>query len=273
MNFTGKAKRIDDIDLPRVGARVGVGEDEIHAILDAETAGQGFDAKGRPRMLFEPHIFWKELGVGAARDEAARLGLAWPKWKRDYPKDSYPRLLAAIALCERHGLGVEPALRSASWGLGQIMGFNCVAAGYPTARAMVEDFLDDEERHLDAMITFIIQSRLDGYLRARDWKGFARGYNGPGFAKNGYDRTLARSFDKWQKIKDTPYTPGKITTEPRVRDVAVTVPGQPTSPPRSEKPGSVAGPAAVGVALTGIFAAFAAKWDAIAAWFNGLFGG
>lgn len=57
--------------------------------------------------------------------------------------------------------------------------------------------------------------------------------------------------------------------EPRIGDVAFTVPGQPTSPPRSEKPGSAAGPAAVGVALTGAFAAFAAYWDAIKAWFGG----
>ena len=41
MNFHGKAKRLDDVDLPRVAARIGVGEDEIHAVLDVETAGSG----------------------------------------------------------------------------------------------------------------------------------------------------------------------------------------------------------------------------------------
>ena len=44
--FKGAAKRIDDIDLPKIGAQIGVGEDEIHALLDVESAGSGFDGKG-----------------------------------------------------------------------------------------------------------------------------------------------------------------------------------------------------------------------------------
>lgn len=266
MNFTGKARRLDDIDLPRVAARIGVGEDEIHAVLDVETAGRGFDAKRRPRMLFEPHVFWRELGPGPKRDRAAAAGLAYPKWKRDYPPDSYPRLIAAMKIDE------EAALRSASWGLGQIMGFNCVAAGYPTARAMVEDFLDDEENHLNAMVTFIIMRKLDRFLRARDWRGLAAGYNGPGFAANGYDRKLAQAFDRWQRIKDTPYTPGKIVTKPRIRDVALTVPGQREGGQAAKKQGSGA-KSGVGAVLAVIFAAlaywFADLGERISNWFGG----
>lgn len=260
MNFKGKAKRLDDIDLPRIAARIGVGEDEIHAVLDVETNGRGFDAKGRPRMLFEPHVFWRELGKGPSRDLAERKGLAYPRWRRDYPSDSYPRLASAMSINE------EAALRSASWGLGQIMGFNCVLAGYPSARAMVTDFLDDEERHLEAMVTFIASKKLDRFLRARDWKGFALGYNGRDFAANGYDRKLAAAFDKWQRIKDTPYTPGKIVTEPRISDVAFTVPGQTTSPPAGKKPGPGFGIGAViAFLLAGAGVAITEWWESIKA--------
>mgnify|MGYP003466623856 FL=1 len=59
MNFKGKAAKLADIDLPRVGAMIGVGEDEIHAVLDVESAGSGFDKQVRPRMLVEPHVFWR----------------------------------------------------------------------------------------------------------------------------------------------------------------------------------------------------------------------
>ncbi len=197
MQFKGKAKRLDDIDLPLIGREIGVGEDEVHAILDVEAAGSGFDKQGRPKMLFEPHIFYRELGPGPKRDKAVQLGLAYPRWKRNYPKDSYPRLLKAM------GIDEEIALRSASWGLGQLMGFNAVAAGYPSAKAMVLAFLDDEEHHLRAMIRFIKSMGLDDELRRHDWKGFALGYNGPGFAKNRYDKKLAVSYTRWQKIKDT----------------------------------------------------------------------
>lgn len=203
MNFKGQAKRLDDIDLPIIGREIGVGEDEIHAVLDVEAAGSGFDRQGRPKMLFEPHVFWRELGKGPKRDKAAAAGLAYPRWKPGaYPRDSYPRLIAAMKIDE------EAALRSASWGLGQVMGFNFKVAGYGSAKEMVLAFMNDEEHHLRAMVRFIVANGLDAALRAHNWKAFARGYNGPGFAKNGYDRKLAAAFAKWKRIKDTPVPAG-----------------------------------------------------------------
>lgn len=215
MNFKGKAKRLDDIDLPRIGSTIGVGEDEIHAVMDVEAASSGFDSQGRPSMLFEPHIFYRLLGPGPKRDRAVREGLAWPKWRRDYPRDSYPRLEKAMAIDH------EIALQSASWGLGQIMGFNHTLAGYASASLMVRAFLDDEEKHLEAMVRFIQRSGLDDELRAHDWRGFARGYNGPGYEKNGYHTKLAAAYAKWSNIRDTPWPP----------DVE---PAQPVSPPAAK---------------------------------------
>lgn len=197
-NFKGAAKRIEDIDLPRVGRMIGVGEDEIHAIIDVEARGSGFDRKGRPAMLFEPHVFYREL-KGAERATAVRQGLAYKKWKRNYPKDSYPRLQAAMKINE------TAALRSASWGMGQIMGFNRKAAGYPSVQAMVKAFMKDEDNHLEAMVKFIKTKGLDKHLRAHDWRKFARGYNGSGYAKNRYHIKLANSYAKWSRIKNTPY--------------------------------------------------------------------
>ena len=196
MNFTGKAKRLDDVDLPRLGDRLGVGEDEVHAVLDVEARSKGFDSQGRPSMLFEPHIFYRELS-GAERDKAVSLGLARKGWKRDYPSDSYPRLLKAMQINK------EAALRSASWGLGQIMGFNHQLAGYDSANEMVADFLDDEENHLAAMVQFILSAGLDDELRDHNWAGFAKGYNGSQYAKNKYDVKLRNAYNKWAKIKDT----------------------------------------------------------------------
>lgn len=229
MNFKGAARRLDDIDLPRVGALIGVGEDEVHAILDVEAAGSGFDALGRPKMLFEPHIFYRELGPGPKRDLAVKNGLARPRWRRDYPRDSYPRLMAALEI------DAVSAFRSASWGLGQIMGFNHKAAGYPTVEEMVAAFIDDEEAHLEAMIRFIKTAGLDDELRRHDWKGFARGYNGPGFAQNAYDRKLAAAFAKWQRIKDTPFPGPAAPIFPQALPVA--------EPPITTKPAVVSEPA------------------------------
>lgn len=203
---------------------IGVGEDEIHAILDVESSGSGFDAKGRPKMLFEPHLFYRFLS-GEKRERAVREGLAYEKWRPgSYPADSYPRLVAAMLIDE------TAALRAASWGLGQILGDNYKAAGYLSPQEMVIDFTMDEDRHLTAMIRFIRAKGLDDELRNHDWAGFARGYNGALYATHGYHIKLKAAYDRWQKIKDTPMPP------PDVEPVEQPKPPKPSPPKPSAHP-------------------------------------
>src|SRR5688500_9783150 len=100
MNFQGSGVRIDDYDIPRIGAMIGVGEDEVHAVLDVESAGSGFDRAGRVKMLFEPHVFYRNLPE-AKRAGAVVQGLAYSAWRPgEYPPDSYPRLIRAMAIDE-----------------------------------------------------------------------------------------------------------------------------------------------------------------------------
>lgn len=200
MNFKGSGVRIDDIDLPRIGRQIGVGEDEIHALLEVEASNSGFDKQNRLKMLYEPHLMWRNT-QGEQRATLASMGLAYPNQVYNYPKDSYPRLERAMKVNELQ------ALRSCSWGLGQILGSNHAAAGYKTVYDMIEAFCADEANQLQAMINFIVANKLDDNLRAHDWAGVARGYNGPNYAKGNYHRKLATAFAKWQKIRDTPYDP------------------------------------------------------------------
>lgn len=196
--WQGAAKRLDAWDFGRIGRLLQVGEDEIRAVVEVECAGSGFDAKGRLKMLFEPHVFWRELG-DATRRLAETQGLAYAKWgTRVYPADSYPRLAEAIKIDRL------AALRSASWGMGQIMGFNAKLAGYRDPDTMIEAFAQDEETQLRGMVAFIATEGLDDDLRRHDWAAFARGYNGPGAAMNRYPQKLAMAFAKWQARPDTP---------------------------------------------------------------------
>ena len=202
MDFYGAAKRLDDIDLPAIGHEIGVGEDEIHALLDVESRGRGFDSSGRPVMLFEPHIFRRQLGPGAKRDRAVELGVAYEKWgERRYPLDSYPRLRTAMGISE------TAALMSSSFGLGQVMGFNHALAGYDTVQEMVRDFAEDEEHQLRAMVRFIKATGIDDELRRHDWRGFARIYNGPGYERHGYHTRLKERYEWWSEKPDTPWQP------------------------------------------------------------------
>lgn len=244
-SFKGAAKRIDDIDLPRLGKKMGVGEDEIHAFIEAETSSSGFDAKGRPKMLFEPHVFYRNLS-GAKRSQAVKHGLAYKSWgQKPYPKDSYPRLLRAMDIDE------TAALKSASWGLGQVLGENHIAAGFNAPQAMVKAMMEDEETHLEASVNFIIYNRLDDELRDHDWSAFARGYNGPGYKKNGYHTKLADAYAKWARIKDTPLP---YESYPDIASSEVTGPATTAKPAG----GTHAVPVAVGLGSLAVL--FTAAW-------------
>jgi hypothetical protein len=52
--------------------------------------------------------------------------------------------------------------------------------------------------HLVAFVSFILANRLDGALRARNWPSFARGYNGPAYAQNAYDKKMAAAYARWK---------------------------------------------------------------------------
>lgn len=210
-----QGRKLDDYDIPRVGSRIGVGEDGVHCVMSVETKGYGFDSKGVTR-LFEEHVFYRELPK-ARRKEAVALGLAYPKWRNNY-KDNYNRFVQAYTF------DPDAALRACSWGLGQIMGFNCRLAGYNTARDMVVAFAESEENQLQGMIEFIKVAGLDDELRAlekaTDRKTmliiaahFARGYNGEKYYVHRYHIRLVDSLMKWRKIPDTPWTPEHAVAE------------------------------------------------------------
>ncbi|MFH5776048.1 N-acetylmuramidase domain-containing protein [Paracoccus sp. NGMCC 1.201697] len=67
----GAAKPLTDIGVARVGRVIGVGQDEIRTAIEVEASGDGFDRHGRPEMLFEPYVFYRELGQGPKRTNLA----------------------------------------------------------------------------------------------------------------------------------------------------------------------------------------------------------
>lgn len=210
MIYQGRAIRLTDVDLPRIADEIGVGEDILHAFIEVETPGTGFDSRNRVIMLFEPHIFYRLL-KGSQRASAVAIGVAYEKWgTKRYPKDSYTRLVAAMEI------NPSAALESCSWGMGQIMGSNFSMLGYGSVEDMVEAFADSEANQLEGMIKFIKHNHLDDDLRhienltksgrrvtSMDWISVVRVYNGSGFARNNYHTRIATAYNKWLQIKDT----------------------------------------------------------------------
>lgn len=193
MDFIGTGLRLAADDFARAAKAVGCQEAAIRAVVAVEARGTGWDARNRPVILFEPHVFYRNL-VGAERDEAVRQGLAYKSWRSgNYPNTSDARY---AQLDRAMKINAEAGLKACSWGIGQVLGENHRSLGFSTARAMVERCLESEGGQLDVMVAFVVANRLDDDLRRLDWAGFARGYNGPAYAKNAYDVKLASAYRK-----------------------------------------------------------------------------
>lgn len=199
--FVGKRRPLDAVDIPRLAHRINVSEDHFRAFFEVEAAGRAYDREGRPVMLFEPHVFYRNLS-GEKREQAVAAGLAYPKWRPgNYPKDSYPRLQEALKI------DAVAALKSCSIGLSQVLVENHSSVGYETPWLMWQAFMDDEEEHVEAMLRFILANGIDDDLREERWETVARVYNGPRYKENGYHTKMARAFAKHKGIPDVEWAP------------------------------------------------------------------
>ncbi len=180
-------------DYQKVAKMIGCDEATIRAVTDVEAAGSGFFKDGRSKILFEAHIFSDETN-GDYDDIAPSISS--PVWNRSLyigGVGEWDRLYRAVQLDRR------AALMSASWGLGQIVGFNYQVAGYRDVEAFIKDMHESEGKQLEAMFNFVQGSGLAPALVRRDWARFAAGYNGESYRVNQYDLRLAESYAFWRK--------------------------------------------------------------------------
>ena len=73
-------------DFQRVADLLGIEVAVVKAVQAVETGGHGgFVAPGRPMILFEGHIFWRELkkrGLDPERYVAGNENILYPKWEK-----------------------------------------------------------------------------------------------------------------------------------------------------------------------------------------------
>jgi peptidoglycan hydrolase-like protein with peptidoglycan-binding domain len=189
---TRPIRRLTPQDFQNVARSMGCEVAAVRAVVDVEAAGSGFLSDGRPKILFEAHWF-SEYTSGRFDQSHADISSAF--WNRNLyvgGVGEWDRLYRAARLNR------EAALKSASWGLGQIMGFNHPTAGYRDAESFVREMHESEGKQLAAMFNFVRGNRLDRFLIDRDWAGFARQYNGESFQVNRYDQKLAEAYNYWR---------------------------------------------------------------------------
>lgn len=190
--FEGSARALSEAGLSKAATDIGVGLPALWAVMTVETKGCGFLPDRRPLVLFERHVFHKRTH-GKFDAAAPDLSDSTAGGYGAGGAFQHGRLTRAIALDR------QAALESASWGLGQIMGYNAVSVGYSDVENMVKAMSDSEDAQFHAMVGFIKANKLSKVLQQGDWESFARRYNGPDFRKNRYDEKLAQEHARYVK--------------------------------------------------------------------------
>jgi hypothetical protein len=190
--------KIKEEDIKRAAETMNVNEAAIKAVMTVETGNKGgFLPQMLPTILFEGHIFWKQLekrGIDPTKyAKGTNKDILYPKWVSNYYKkgmEEYERLFRAMEINE------EAALSSASWGSFQIMGFNYKQCGCKDIGEYINNVMKSEGSQLDMFVNFLISNGFYRYLRDLNWTGFAKAYNGPEYAKNKYDDKLQKAYLK-----------------------------------------------------------------------------
>lgn len=191
---------LSEQDFQKAADCLGIEVATVKAVQEVESGGRGgILPSGRPPILFEGHIFWRELknrGIDPGSVQAGNEDIVYEQWTRSFylgGEKEYHRLEKALKIHE------EAALASASWGMFQIMGNNFAECGKRSVKEFVECMRQSEADQLMLFVVYLEKRKLQEYLRNKDWAGFARRYNGPAYAEKKYDQKLEAVYNKYKR--------------------------------------------------------------------------
>jgi hypothetical protein len=232
------------------------------AVVEVESAGKSLEVDGRtPCLLFERHIFYRELNKLADKtklNKAVALGLANKTWQ---PKTQYKDQNTSQArlnlIARAKAVDPECTYRSASWGVGQTMGFVAEETGFASATAMYNYMvMGGVPAQVECMVREINVKKLIPKLNTHAWAAFAVVYNGPGYKTNNYDSKMASAYLKWKQVE---LPRAGAADAPLPKPVASPTPFAPPVPDSATS--RAAGPP-VKVAAVGVAAATGGLWTA-----------
>ena len=181
------APAVTEAEIAALASRLGCTVPQLRAVAQVESGGGGFDRHGRPKILFERHLFhrltdgkWTPAPFSQARGGG-------------YDEDSWAKL--QLAACK----DADAAFSACSWGKFQVLGLHWSALGYPSPVEMAYSAVTSEAAHYEMLARYIEHNGLKGPLRALsaaadDNRAFARGYNGPQFERFRYHIKLAEAL-------------------------------------------------------------------------------
>ena len=197
-------KLLRNTTLVVAAARLGVELAAVYAVNEVESAGSGFLATGKPKILFERHVMHQRLALtraegddqAALRRHADELAAQYPALVNTKPGGYIGGAAEHQRLAQARMIDALCANESASWGAFQIMGYHAERLGYASVDEFVRLMSLDENQQFEAFVRFIeADPALLKALKGKKWAAFAKAYNGPAYARNLYDVKLERAYE------------------------------------------------------------------------------
>lgn len=191
---------LQEEDYEKASKILGVEKEALMAVAQVESAGHGFqiqeDGTIAPLILFEAHVFSR---LTNHKYDKTHPNISKPFWDQ---KSYGPSIKQHSRLQMAAKLDREAALKSASWGKFQLMGFEYKQNGYNTLQEFINDMYDSELGHLRGFIGFLkSKTQLIPALKSKNWATFALYYNGTGYKRNNYDLKMANEYNKLKNKK------------------------------------------------------------------------
>lgn len=194
-------KTLSHGDIISAAESLGTSVPAVLSVTEVEARKAGFDHNGNPVVLFERHIFHRQLTRQVSSQYADQIAAQYPNLCSKLPGGylggtaEYARLQTAISIHP------QAAKMSASYGLFQVMGFNHALCGYASVDEFYNAMHQSEAEQLRAFVGFVSHKDNASMLKAikaKDWSGFAKLYNGPNYSINDYDSRLAAAYRRYQ---------------------------------------------------------------------------
>lgn len=181
------APAITPAELQGIADQLGCTVKQIAAVASVESSGGGFDKQGRPKILFERHLFHRMTGgkwSPAAFSQSSGGG---------YSESSWDKLASAC------GRDPDAAFSAVSWGKFQVLGLHWSKLGYASSFELALSTVQSEAAHYELLARYCRTFGLVDDIRRistspNDCIGFAQGYNGPAFRRFDYHTKIARAM-------------------------------------------------------------------------------
>lgn len=181
------APAVTDSDIALLAQRLGCTTKQIKAVARVESGGSAYDDLGRPKILFERHLFHR-LTNGAHSPASFSNSQGG-----GYNEDSWGKLTRAACV------DPDAAFAAVSWGKFQVLGTHWRALNYPSPIDLAYSTVTGEAAHYELLARFIEKNNLKPALQALstdpvDNVAFASKYNGPAYKRFAYDTKLAAAM-------------------------------------------------------------------------------